>query len=355
MKLIADLDVNGNQLRNGTKNIGPIVEEITPVNQNQITIDVLRDACLKDGNVPVDFTFEEFITALFVKVNPEVKDKATILPTVTVSGSLSGTTTEQKLEVGAAAATYTLTNTASKGTYTDGQALTHTITNGRVEDSNHYANIGCTENGEAWNGDRNTNTITNTISFTQFTAGQPASKESKTLTVGNITLTQSYTASTLDISKDSEKKPVFRSSYGNALYTSAGEAIPAGNCTATTTNGTSVKVHTHFYSWWKGKSYLGGISLVSGNQTLSDGDILICPSDKTPVITWTVFTPNDNSPASDMYTRETKYLKLPSGGDTASHLVSTVPTDAPYKEYHVYTFNSKLPSGINNAKITVAD
>ena len=42
MKLIADLNVNGNQLRDGNKNIGPIVEEITPINPSEINLDALE-------------------------------------------------------------------------------------------------------------------------------------------------------------------------------------------------------------------------------------------------------------------------------------------------------------------------
>ena len=356
MKLIADLNVNGNQLRDGEKNIGPIVEEITPVNPSEIDLAALRSAILDNsGKVPVNFTFEDFITKLFVKVNAEIATKGVHLPTITVSSALSGTTTDQKLEVGAAAATYTLTNTATKGTYTDGEALTHAITNGRSAESESYVAIGCTEGEVSWNGDNNTNVKTVSLSMTQFENGQVASKESKEMTVGNITITQAYGASTLDISEDAENKPVFRSSYGNALYNAAGEAISASSCTATTTNGTKVTVHTHFYSWVKGTPYLGGVALTQGNVSLGEGDMIVCPSDKTPVITWTVFTPDDNTPADDMYSKVTKYLKLPSGGVTTDKLVDSVPNDAPYKAYHVYTFNSKLPAGITNAKITIAD
>jgi hypothetical protein len=356
MKLIADLNVNGNQLRDGEKNIGPIVEEITPVNPSEIDLTALRSAILDNsGKVPVNFTFEDFITKLFVKVNAEIATTGTHLPKITVSGALSGTTTNQELEVGEASATYTLTNTATKGTYTDGEALTHAITNGRSTESESYVAIGCTEGNVTWNGDSDTNVKTVSLSMTQFENGQEASRDSQEMTVGNITITQAYSASTLDVSLDSNSKPVFRSSYGNALYNAAGEAISAGSCTATTTNGKKVTVKTHFYSWVKGTAYKGAVALTQGNQSLSANDVIICPADRTPVITWTQFTPDDNQPASDMYTKETKYLKLPSEGITTNKLVDSIPDDAPYKTYHVYTFNSKLPSGISNAKISIAD
>ena len=363
MKLIADLNVNGNQLRDGNKNIGPIVEEITPINPSEINLDALRSAILDNsGKVPVNFTFEDFITKLFVKVNAEISTTGTKLPKVTVSGALSGTTTDQKLEVGAAAATYTLTNTATKGTYTDGQALTHAITMGESEESESYVNIGCTEGAVSWNGDEGTNEKTVSLSMTQFAAGEIGARESKSMTVGDITITQAYGASTLDVSLDSASKPVFRSSYGNALYNAAGEAIGANSCTATTNKGKTVNVHTHFYSWVKGVAYLGEVNLTQGNINLNAGDMVICPADRiyNPLgggnvdFTWVVLG-EINRPASDMYTLETKYLRLPSGGVTTDKLVDEQPSDVPFKAYNVYTFNSKLPANITNAKITIAD
>ena len=78
MKLIADLNVNGNQLRDGNKNIGPVVEEITPVNQNEIDLAALRESILEGGKVPVNFTFEDFMTRLFVKVNAEIATNTTM-------------------------------------------------------------------------------------------------------------------------------------------------------------------------------------------------------------------------------------------------------------------------------------
>lgn len=347
MKLIADLNVNGNQLRDGDKNIGPVENEITPVNQSQIDLRALQNACLVGGKVPAGFTFEEFINALFVKVNPEVATKNKKLPTITVTGELTGTTNNVTVEVGAAAASYTITNTAAEGTYTDGQALTHKITMGKSADSDSYKNIGCTAGDASWNGDSNTNEIVKTVNMTALTNGAEAAEETKKLVVGNITLTKAYAASTLDMSKDGENF-VFCSSYGNPLYTEAGQAIPAGSCTATTTNGKEVTIATKFYSWIKGtddatpKAILGNVNVE--NKKLTTGGQIIFPANKTLTVSW-IDMGLTNTPADSMYTEETKYIALPSDG-TAT-LLATAPADKPYMTYKVYTYNNMLPAAEN--------
>lgn len=351
MKLIADLNVNGNQLRDGDKNIGPVVEEITPVNPSEIDLAALRDSILEDGKVPVNFTFEEFMTKLFVKVNGEISTKQIKAPKVAVTGALSGTTSNVTVEVGAAAASYSITNTATKTSYTDGQALTHAITNGESADSSEFKNIGCSDLSSTWTGgDNSTNIKTVSVSMTQFADGVEASEESKTLSIGNITLAENYSASTLDVSTDSDGKPVFRSSYGNALYSAAGEAIPAGTTAAVSTNvAKTVTIKTQFYSWVKGTAKLGNVNMTG--QSIAPNNVIIYPANKTLSVTWEVLGAI-NEPAENMRTIETKYIALPSAG-TAT-LLDTAPTDAPYKTYKVYTFTSTLPAEINNAVITIS-
>lgn len=351
MKLIADLNVNGNQLRDGDKNIGPVVEEITPVNQNEIDLAALRESILEGGKVPVNFTFEDFMTKLFVKVNAEIATKQTKSPKVTVSGALTGTTGNVTVEVGAANSSYSITNTATKTSYTDGQALTHAITNGRVADSSGYKNIGCSDLGSTWTGgDNSTNVKTNTVNMTQFAAGQEASEESKNLSITNISLVESYSASTLDVSTDDTGKPVFRSSYGKALYTAAGQAIAKGSTASVSTNvAKTVTIKTQFYSWVKGTAKLGNVNMT--NQAIAPGDVIIYPANKTLSVTWEVLGAI-NEPADNMRTIETKYIALPSKG-TAT-LLDVAPSDAPYKTYKVYTFTSTLPAEINNAVITIS-
>lgn len=351
MKLIADLNVNGNQLRDGNKNIGPVVEEITPVNQNEIDLAALRSSILENGKVPVNFTFEEFMTRLFVKVNAEIATKQTKAPKVTVSGSLSGTTSNVTVEVGAAEASYSIVNTATKTSYTDGQALTHAITNGQVADSSSFENIGCEDLGSTWTGgDNGTNVKTVTVNMTQFADGQEASEETKTLSIGNISLVESYGPSSLDVSTDTDGNPVFRSSYGNALYSAAGEAIPNGSTASVSTNvAKSVTIKTQFYSWVKGTARLGNVNMTG--QSIAPNNVIIYPANKTLSVTWEVLGAI-NEPSEDMRTIETKYIALPSEG-TAT-LLDEAPADAPYKTYKVYTLTSKLPAEINNAVITIS-
>jgi len=358
MQLISNLNVNGNYLKDGEKNIGPVRKEISQVNKREITFADLQDAVLdQEGKVLDNLTFEEFIEKLVVKVNPEIATKGTKLPEVTVSGALSGQTVDLILEASKASATYSLTNTATKGTYTDGQAKTHAITMGKSEDSESFVNIGCEDLSSAWDGDGGNNTKTVSLEMRQFVGGEEAVEESKSMTVGNITLTESYSASTKDISLDASEKPIFRSSYGNALYTTAGEAIAAGTCTKTTTNGKKVTVSTKFYSWVEGQDLahatLGNVSK-SGVLTLGDGDVIIYPSNKTLQIVWTTVQPDDSSISAQMYSEVTKYIALPSEG--IATLLDVAPTDKPYKTYKVRTINNNFPpmEAKNNCKIIIS-
>lgn len=344
MKLIADLNVNGNQLRDGAKNIGPIVEEITPVNASEInSLSTLRSAILVSGKVPVNFTFEDFITRLFVKVNAEKTDTApNPKPTVAVSGQLSGQTESTTMEVGSNASSYTITNTATDGGYTDAQGWTWAITNGRANDSHSDSPLGCAEGDTSWS---HTNGVaSDTKSMTVYTAGQKASEQSISLTADNITITKTYGVSTKELDTVNNV-PVFHSSYGNALYTATG-TVEEGSCTAITTNGTTITVATKFYNWVvSGNGTLGNRSGYTGKQALSINDVILVPEGYSIDVHWTEM----GTPAhwnTDNYETATVYIQVPHGESfpTNGEMLTTAPTggDKAYGQYTKYTLISNL-------------
>lgn len=333
---------------------GETTSQVDPVNSSSIQLDDIRNALLEDGSVKEGTTFQEFIEALMVKVNAEVTSKATVAPKIAVSGALTSnhlnagqiSSGNVVLEVGANEATYTLVNTATEGQFTDGQIRTHKITMGKSADS--YSNVaaGCVAGATSWNGDESGNTKTVSVSFTEYGNGQEAAEETKQLNVGNITITKAYAASVAEAptNLDDSEHPVVRSSYGNALYSAAGEAIPAGNATANTTTGKTVNISTKFYSWVKDQATLGNVNKAFGStaNSLVAGNKIIFPVGKTCTVTWKVLGAN-NSINSQQYTEETKYLPLPSAGSNAG-LVDVAPGDAPYKTYKVWTITSSFPT-----------
>ena len=333
---------------------GATFSEVTPINKDQITLEVLKDAILTNGKVKEGLTFQEFIEALLIKINPEVSTKSVTLPTVTVNAKLIGTTDDIVVEVGEQSSSYSLVNSADKGTFTDGKVMSHKVTMGRTADGEiePTPSAGCSDEGSSWDGDGGTSRRTVRVDMTPLVAGQEASEEHKDMTIGNITLTESYRASTVEDpdNKDSQGYPLIRSSYGNPLYEAAGRAISAGTCQATTTNGKTVNIDTKFYCWINGESYLGTKTLT--DQSLAAGDVFIYPSNRTLTISW-VSMGILNHPSSQMYTEVTRYLPLPAGGDS-SKLLSTAPSDKPYKTYKVYTLNSNIPLDITNAEIKVS-
>lgn len=357
---------------NGEKNIGPVRGKdseghyddsgITPINRDQIDFAKLQDACLENGKVKPGFTFEEFMNALMVKVNPEISTKSIVNPKTAISGAFSGQTGNLVIEAGATEASYSLTLTATEGTYTDGTAKTHKVTMGKVADEESQVAIGCEPGTATFNGDNDTNVKTVSVAMTTFEDGDEVTKDDKTLEVGSITITKPYAASSKELdTKDGH--PLFCSSYGNALYTAVGQAIPTGNATATT-NGKSVSIKTRFFCWSQGKahllneSYLNGGTIgtgAEGNVTVQMNDEFYVPEGYTMRIAWTTSKLDDSAPsATDMEITDV-YVAMPSGAsdNVASTPIytTTQPSDTPWKKYKKYKWVSVTKP--NNAKINI--
>lgn len=386
MKLIANLDVNGNQLRDGEKNIGPVVNTIEPMNADSITLSELRNSILDGGtSVPVNFTFEEFITKLFKKKNAKVSTKGKISsPSITLTTSVTGDLENVSAEVCASTlkARYSMENTITYSSFNDGTAYSNKYTKGESADSPLTKNIGCSTTGSiVWNNtddDDTNNTNQNTVVTKTTSVDMPvidtenenesdAVRTSTTLSAGNVTLKQPYTASTNDRATEtvgSETLPIFRDSYGGYLYAVGEEKIEAANnvgASKTSAATESITINTWFYSWIKGTRYNESSIDLSG-QTISYGDKFIFPyessADRGLVIYWLVLgDPNYLDPSQ--YTKETKYVALPSDGtaSTIPTLLNSKPATGPWKRYTVVTLNdtfrAERPSGISDVYIKV--
>ena len=350
--------INGTDMK-GTGNIqaGITFSDITPINKTEIsTLDILRARILSHNTgtgekVPENYTFDQFIKDLFIKVNPEQTSTAEVLPVITLSQSTSQDAS-YVLEVGDTTQK-TLSCTYSKGVYTDGTLRTHTVTNGESQDSYYTINAGCSTDEKDYNIKNSSSvTVSTNQSYTTSVSGQFSyqdgnlSKPSQIQkTIGTFTLEQAYDASTT--------WRTCKTSYGNALYTE--NPILAGTTISAPSKSLELTMNADFYRFWgsteqdlKNHYSLGAKS--DFYQVLTNGYVFLYPSNKTVNISWTTMSEWDSHPSTDDYTTRTVYVYLPSQHNPSWS--DTVPQSGKYALYTLYTLTT-APVG-KTCKISIS-